>query len=42
MIGYALAIPLAFASVWFSIAIYVAISVAWFAPDRRIESRLKA
>ena len=34
---YLLAIPLAFASPWLSIAIYVAISALWFVPDKRIE-----
>ena len=37
---YALAIPLAFVSVWISIALYVAVAVTWLVPDRRIESRL--
>ena len=36
--GYALAIPLAFVRPWISLAVYVAIALIWFIPDRRIES----
>jgi uncharacterized membrane protein len=36
--GYALAIPLAFVRPWISLALYVAIALIWFIPDRRIES----
>jgi uncharacterized membrane protein len=42
IVGYAAAIPLAFMSPWISVTIYGAISLMWFIPDRRIESRLKA
>jgi TMEM175 potassium channel family protein len=35
---YAAAIPLAFVRPWIAIALYVAIALMWFAPDRRIES----
>jgi uncharacterized membrane protein len=38
---YILAIPLAFVSVWPAIALYVAVAVIWFIPDRRIERVLK-
>jgi uncharacterized membrane protein len=38
--GYLLAIPLAFASPWISIALYVAIAAMWLVPDRRIERTL--
>jgi len=34
---YILAIPLAFASPWLSITIYVGIAALWFVPDKRIE-----
>jgi uncharacterized membrane protein len=34
---YALAIPLAFVSVWLSGALYVAVALIWLVPDRRIE-----
>jgi len=34
---YLAAIPLAFASVWISIGLYVLVAVLWFVPDRRIE-----
>jgi TMEM175 potassium channel family protein len=36
--GYVLAIPLAFVRPWISLALYVAIALIWFIPDRRIES----
>jgi uncharacterized membrane protein len=42
MTGYAIATALAFVSPYASVAIYVVIAAAWFVPDRRIESRLKA
>lgn len=37
---YVLAIALAFVRPWIAIAIYVAIAMIWFIPDRRIESVL--
>lgn len=37
---YAAAIPLAFASRWVSIGIYVSVALMWLIPDRRIESAL--
>jgi len=40
IVGYLIAIPLAFVSPWPSIAIYVAVSAMWFIPDRRIERTL--
>ena len=42
MIAYLIAMALAFITPWAAIVIYVAVSIAWFIPDRRIESRLKA
>ena len=39
-VAYAVAIPCAFASRWIALAIYVAVSLMWLVPDRRIESRL--
>jgi uncharacterized membrane protein len=38
MFGYVCAIPLAFIRPWISLAVYVAIALLWFIPDRRIES----
>jgi uncharacterized membrane protein len=35
---YVLAIPLAFVRPWIALAIYVAIAMIWFIPDRRIET----
>lgn len=37
---YSAAIPLAFVSAWIATALYVAVAVMWFIPDRRIESKL--
>ena len=38
---YAAAIPLAFVSTWVAVALYVAVAVMWFVPDRRIETTLR-
>jgi uncharacterized membrane protein len=35
LVAYAAAIPLAFVSPWISYAIYVAVALLWFVPDRR-------
>jgi TMEM175 potassium channel family protein len=40
ILAYVLAIPLAFAQRWISIALYVLVALMWLVPDRRIESRL--
>jgi uncharacterized membrane protein len=37
---YAIAIPMAFVNRWLAYAIYVAIALIWFVPDRRIERRV--
>ena len=37
---YAVAIPLAFVNRWFSVGLYVVVSLMWLVPDRRIESRI--
>jgi uncharacterized membrane protein len=37
---YAVAIPLAFVSRWIAVGLYVAVSLMWLVPDRRIESRI--
>jgi uncharacterized membrane protein len=37
---YAAAIPLAFTNRWLAYALYVAVALIWFIPDRRIERRL--
>lgn len=37
---YAAAIPLAFMNRWLAYALYVAVALIWFIPDRRIERRL--
>ena len=36
---YACAVPLAFVNQWISDALYVAVALIWFVPDRRIERR---
>ncbi|MCI0467002.1 MAG: hypothetical protein L0Y57_08365 [Beijerinckiaceae bacterium] len=36
---YIIAIPLAFVHPWISLAIYAAVALLWFVPDRRIEPR---
>ena len=38
---YAAAIPLAFTNRWLAYALYVAVALVWFIPDRRIERRLQ-
>ena len=38
---YLAAVPLAFVSPWISGALYVAVAVIWFVPDRRIESHIR-
>ena len=38
---YAAAIPLAFVNPWIAIALYVAVALIWFVPDRRIEGNMK-
>ena len=35
---YIVAVPLAFVRTWIAIGLYIAIAIAWFVPDRRIES----
>ena len=37
VVGYSLAIPLAFVSTWISGALYVSVATMWLIPDRRIE-----
>ncbi|MGA9420807.1 MAG: hypothetical protein WBW61_00480, partial [Rhodanobacteraceae bacterium] len=41
LIAYVCAIPLAFVSVWLSDALYVAVALAWFVPDQRIEGAVR-
>jgi uncharacterized membrane protein len=38
MSAYAVAIGLAFIQPWIAIALYIAVAIIWFVPDRRIES----
>jgi uncharacterized membrane protein len=39
--SYVVAIPLAFANRWVSIALYIFVALIWLIPDRRIESKLQ-
>jgi len=39
---YVMAIPLAFGSHLFSVALYVIVALMWLVPDRRIESRVES
>ena len=41
LLGYAVAIPLAFVNSVIAIVIYVAVALLWLVPDPRIESRLQ-
>jgi uncharacterized membrane protein len=38
---YLVAIPLAFVSRWIALGLYIVVSIMWFIPDRRIESRVQ-
>jgi len=40
LIGYTLAIPLAFVNQWIAAGLYVLVALMWLIPDQRIESRL--
>jgi len=42
VLAYVAAVPLAYVSIWLAIAIYVAVAVLWWVPDRRIERALAA
>ncbi|WBO22784.1 TMEM175 family protein [Sphingomonas abietis] len=42
VLGYLIAIPLAFVTPWIAVALYVIISGVWLVPDQRIEKRLMA
>lgn len=37
---YAIAIPLSFVNAWIAFALYIAVAIIWFLPDRRIEKHL--
>ncbi len=41
LVAYASAIPLAFVHEWIAMALYFAVAVLWFIPDRRIEAAMK-
>jgi uncharacterized membrane protein len=40
LVAYVAAIPLAFATVWISVALYAAVALWWLVPDRRFERLL--
>jgi TMEM175 potassium channel family protein len=37
---YALGVPVAFVAPWIAVALYVAVALMWFVPDRRIEAAI--
>jgi uncharacterized membrane protein len=39
--AYVAAVPLAFVNPWISVALYIAVALIWFVPDRRIETVVK-
>lgn len=41
MVIYVVAVPMAFVSVWVSIALYIAVAIVWIIPDRRIERKIE-
>ncbi len=41
LLGYVIALPLAFLHEWFAMGIYVFVASMWLVPDRRIEKALK-
>ena len=40
LVIYLVAVPLAFVNRWIALALYVAVAIIWFLPDRRIENTL--
>jgi uncharacterized membrane protein len=40
LVAYVLAVVFAFVYTWISLALYVAVALMWFVPDRRIEKML--
>jgi uncharacterized membrane protein len=41
VVGYLIAVPIAFVNSWLAAAIYVGIATIWLIPDRRIERHLQ-
>ena len=41
LVGYAVAIPIAFVNRWISVALYITVSLTWLVPDARIERTLE-
>src|SRR5262245_42215933 len=41
VVGYLVAVAIAFVNPWFAAAIYVCIALIWLVPDRRIEKRIQ-
>ncbi len=40
IVGYVVAVPAAFVSVWLAVALYIAVTGMWLIPDRRVEEQL--
>ena len=36
--SYIISVPLAFINSWIAVALYIAVALMWFVPDRRIET----
>ena len=41
IVGYMVAIPLAFARPWIAFLLYISVAIMWLIPDRRIERKMK-
>jgi hypothetical protein len=42
IVGYLIAVPLAFAASWMADALYLIVALFWLVPDRRIERVIAA
>jgi hypothetical protein len=42
VVGYMVAIPVAFVRPWIAFLLYVLIAIMWLIPDRRIEKRMSS
>jgi len=38
LVAYFVAVPFAFLNPWIGVALYIAVTILWFVPDRRIET----
>jgi hypothetical protein len=42
MVGYLVAIPLAFVHPWVAFLLYILVAIMWLIPDRRIERKMSS